>query len=138
MLAQERIDEIMKALERAPCIESLRLRLLEAEEGYCRLSAPRDPLFDGLAPGFHGGMQAMVADCVAWFAIATAIGPHEPLATTSLQVQYLAPCLGDAVAEGRLIKLGKTLAVTEVRLFDDSGVQVAHAIVTYFRLSPRR
>lgn len=135
MLAESRLNEIMQAVRLAPCIESLQLKLLAADEGSCRLTAPIDPRFDGLTGGFHGGMLAMVADCVAWFAIATRTGPLEPLVTTDLDIRYLAPCMSAVTATGRLLKLGRTLCPVQIEMFDDQQRMVATGIVTYVRLS---
>src|SRR5262245_39433994 len=111
-------DRILARARSAPCIESLGLELLECDPGRCRLSARHDPRFDGVLPGFHGGMLANVADCAAWFAIVTQTGPAETLVTTDLNIRYLAACLSDAVAEARVIKLGRTLCPVAVNLFD--------------------
>jgi len=117
------------------CVESLGLQLVEAEVGRCRMSAKLDPRFGAIFPGFHGGMLAMVADCAAWFAIVTVTGPDEPMLTTNLSIQYLAPCLTDVVVESRIIKVGRTLCPTQVDLFDLDGKAVATATVTYIRLN---
>ncbi|MFN0136748.1 MAG: PaaI family thioesterase [Phycisphaerae bacterium] len=135
MLDQTRLDELLAACCRAPCIESLQLNLLDAEIGSCRMSAPIDPRFNGLIGGFHGGMLAMVADCVAWFAIATHTGPTEAMVTTDLDIRYLAPCMTAVTATARVIKLGKTLCPVSIEMVDDNGKLVATGIVTYIRLS---
>lgn len=135
MLDPARLAEIEAACRRAPCIASMGFRLLAAEPGICRLTAAKDARFDGLLPGFHGGMLAMAADCAAWYAIVTQTGPAEPLVTTDLFLRYLNPCLTDATVAARVIKLGKTLCPVQVDLFDAAGVAVATGVVTYMRVS---
>lgn len=135
MLDAARLSEISAACAQAPCIESLGLSAIDADAGSCRLRARHDPRFNGLLPGFHGGMLAMVADCAAWFAIVTQTGPTEPLVTTDMQMRYLAPCLGDVTVAARVIKLGKTLCPVAFEMFDPAGVLVACGQVTYMRLS---
>lgn len=125
---------IRAKVRHAPCIQSLGIELLDFSAGACRLSARRDPAFDGVQPGFHGGMLATVADCAAWFAIVTQTGPDEPLVTTDLHVRYLSPCLTDVVAAARVIKLGRTLCPVSVELSDTQGKSVAVASVTYIRV----
>lgn len=134
MLDPARLQAIREKCRLAPCIASLGLELLAAEAGFARISAVHDPRYDGLLPGFHGGMLANVADCVAWFAIVTQTGPDEALVTTDLHLRYLAPCQTDVVATGRVIKLGKTLCPVEVQMFDLAGVQVAVGDVCYARV----
>ena len=134
MLDAALLDRILAQARSAPCIGSLGLELIAAEPGYCKLSARHDARFDGVLPGFHGGMLANVADCVAWFTIVTQIGPEERLLTSDINIRYLAPCLGDAFAEGRIIKLGKTLCPVSVNVYDTAGTHVAAATVTYIRI----
>jgi uncharacterized protein (TIGR00369 family) len=134
MLDPDRLKRIQARASAAPCIGALGLILLEAEPGFCRLSARHDPRFDGVLPGFHGGMLANVADCAAWFAIVTHIGPEETLVTSDLHIRYLAPCVGDALVEARVIKLGRTLCPVAVNLFDTAGMHVAAGTVTYIRV----
>lgn len=135
VLDAARLSEIRAACDKAPCIDALGLSLIEADAGSCRLKARKDPRFDALLPGFHGGMLAMVADCAAWFAIVTQTGPAEPLVTTDMQMRYLAPCLGDVTVAARVIKLGKTLCPVAFEMFDPAGALVACGQVTYIRLS---
>jgi uncharacterized protein (TIGR00369 family) len=74
-----------------------------------------------------------LADGAAWLAILAQIGPVALAVTTSLHIDFLRkPPLDDVVAEGRVLKLGKTLGVVDVSLravgHDD---MVAKAQVTY-------
>lgn len=132
-LDADRLAAILDRARRAPCVAALGLTLVEFSPGFCRLTARHDPRFDGVLPGFHGGMMANVADCVAWFAIVTQIGPDETLLTTDMAIRYLAPCMTDATATGRVIKLGRTLCPVAIELFDAAGKQVACGQVTYIR-----
>ncbi|MFO0837056.1 MAG: PaaI family thioesterase [Phycisphaerae bacterium] len=138
MLDPAQLERILAQARLAPCVESLGLTLLEAQPGWCRLSARHDPRYDGVLPGFHGGMLANVADCAAWFAVVTQIDPAETLLTTDLDVRYLNPCLTDVIAAARVIKLGKTLCPVMVELGDTAGQAVAIAQVTYIRVDSVR
>jgi uncharacterized protein (TIGR00369 family) len=74
-----------------------------------------------------------MADAAAWLAILAQIGPVALAVTTSLHIDFLRkPDLVDLVAEGRLLKLGKQLAVADVGLRShDHQDLVAKAQVTY-------
>ena len=74
-----------------------------------------------------------LADCAAWLGILAQIGPVALAVTTSLHIDFLRkPPLVDMVAEGRVLKLGKSLGVVDVAIravgHDDV---VAKAQVTY-------
>jgi uncharacterized protein (TIGR00369 family) len=74
-----------------------------------------------------------LADAAAWLAILAQIGPVALAVTTSLHIDFLRkPALADVVAEGRLLKLGKSLGVVEVALRGAGADEVvAKAQVTY-------
>lgn len=76
-----------------------------------------------------------LADTAAWLSVLSRIGPVALAVTTSLHIDFLRrPALVDVVAEGRLLKLGRRLAVTDVALRSvdaASGELIAKAQVTY-------
>ena len=74
-----------------------------------------------------------LADCAAWMAIASRMGPVALAVTTSLHIDFLRkPDLVDVVAVGELLKLGKRLAVAEVTMYSVAlDAPVAKAQVTY-------
>ena len=74
-----------------------------------------------------------LADSTAWLAVLAQIGPVALAVTTSLHIDFLRkPDLVDVVAEGRLLKLGRSLAVVDVAMRSDGRDDlVAKAQVTY-------
>jgi len=74
-----------------------------------------------------------LADSAAWLAVLAQIGPVALAVTTSLHIDFLRkPALVDVVGEGRLLKLGKSLAVVDVAMRSDGHDDlVAKAQVTY-------
>jgi uncharacterized protein (TIGR00369 family) len=93
-----------------------------------------------LRPGgtVSGPTLMAIADGVAYMAVLSRIGPAALAVTSNLNINFLRrPRLVDLVADGRLLKLGRTLALAEVLLYSDDGSPdaferpVAHATVTY-------
>jgi len=80
-----------------------------------------------------GPTMMTLADTAAWLAIMSQIGPVLLAVTTSLHIDFLRkPTLVDVVAEGRLLKLGKSLAVVDVGIRSVAAQElVAKAQVTY-------
>jgi uncharacterized protein (TIGR00369 family) len=103
-------------------------------QGECLLRMKHDPTTDGIFEAFHGGLLTTAADTVACFAIMTHFGPDLILTTTDLNVRFLSACLSDVFAYAQVIKLGKTLCVVAVDLYDESHKLVAVAQVTYMLL----
>ena len=88
-----------------------------------------------LRPGgtISGPTMMGLTDFAMYVAILASIGPVPLAVTTSLNINFLRkPEQRDLVAEARLIKLGKRLAVGEVEIYSDGGDEmVAHATATY-------
>lgn len=88
-----------------------------------------------LRPGgtVSGPTMMALADTAMYALVLSAIG-FEPLSvTTNLSINFLRkPAPDDLIAEARLLKLGKALAVGDV-LIRSAGVEhpCAHAVVTY-------
>ncbi len=88
-----------------------------------------------MRPGGYisGPTQMAIADSAAYVAVFTRTGILPMAVTSSLTINFLRPCIGDAVmAEGRLMKIGKALAVIDVKIFAEGSDKVAsHAVVNY-------
>ena len=88
-----------------------------------------------LRPGgtISGPAMFALADVALYVAILVQIGPVALAVTTSLNINFLRkPGNADLIAECRLMKLGKRLAVGEVTLLSDGHSDVvAHATGTY-------
>ena len=90
---------------------------------------------DHLRPGgtLSGPTLMALADRATYLLVLAMIGPVALAVTTSLNINFLAkPSPRDLIADARLLKLGKRLAVAEVTMRSDGDERVvAHAAVTY-------
>lgn len=89
-----------------------------------------------LRPGgsISGPTLMGLADCAMYVVLLSAIGPVALAVTTSLNANFLRRGLPghDVLAEARLLKLGKRLAVGEVTLLSASSSDpIAHVTATY-------
>jgi len=88
-----------------------------------------------LRPGgtVSGPALMTIADTAMYYLVLGMIGPVALALTTNLNMNFLrAPKLGDIIAETKMLKLGKRLAVGQVTIYSDgSDEPVAHATVTY-------
>lgn len=88
-----------------------------------------------LRPGgtISGPTMMALADTVAYVLVLSAIGLEPLSVTTNLSINFLRkPAPNDIIAEARLLKLGKALAVCDVLIRSEgSDDPVAHAVVTY-------
>ena len=83
-------------------------------------------------------LMAMV-DCGFYLLLLSRLGPVAMAVTTNLNINFMRkPDPGHLVGEGRLLKLGKTLAVGDFTIWNEGETDpVAHATVTY-AIPPKR
>lgn len=88
-----------------------------------------------LRPGgtISGPTMFTLADVSAYLLILSHIGKVALAVTTNLNINFLnKPAAGDLVAEAQLLKLGKRLAVCDIRIMSKvDQTLVAHATATY-------
>ncbi|HEY5609070.1 MAG TPA: PaaI family thioesterase [Alphaproteobacteria bacterium] len=87
-----------------------------------------------LRPGNTVSGPAMMglADFAMYVLLLSRIGPVALAVTTNFNINFMRKPKGDVVAEARMLKLGRGLAVGEVSLFSDGSPElIAHATVTY-------
>ena len=140
MLSPDHAAAILERARRIPIFNTLGMDDMTFDEGVCRVRVPRRPELDGVFESVHGGILMTIADSIACFAILTKTPVDQALATTDMNIRFLAPCLTDVVAEARVIKLGRVLCPVAIDLFDTKGTHVAVAQANYMRLSrqPKR
>lgn len=107
-------------------------RVSEVTDKGVVLTIPIGPEHERPGGSVSGPTMMSLADAAAWLATLSRIGPVALAVTSSLNISFLRkPSLThDLFAEADLMKLGKRLSVSEVRVISD-GDLVAHATVTY-------
>jgi uncharacterized protein (TIGR00369 family) len=110
------------------------IRIETADGEICRL---RQRYSDSmLRPGgtISGPTLMALADCAMYVVLLSAIGPVALAVTTNLSINFLRKGVPghDLIAEARLLKIGRRLAVGEVLLLSASSPDpIAHVTATY-------
>lgn len=111
----------------------LGMRLERIESGLAVMRLPYH--HSSTRPGgtISGPHMMMLADACMYAVVLSQIGPVKLTVTTNFNINFLRkPAETDLLAEGRMIKLGKRLAIMEVSIASDNGGElVAHATGTY-------
>jgi len=111
----------------------LGMRLERIESGLAVMRLPYH--HSSTRPGgtISGPHMMMLADACMYAVVLSQIGPVKLTVTTNFNINFLRkPAETDLLAEGRMIKLGKRLAIMEVSIAADNGGElVAHATGTY-------
>ncbi len=119
--------------EDLPLAHGLGLRLDAIERSRAVIRIPYDDAM--LRPGgtVAGPVMMAAADDAMYAVIMSELGTIKKAVTTNLNINFmrrLEP--GDVIAEGRILKLGRRLAVMEVTIHGEGSDElVAHATGTY-------
>src|SRR5881275_1353222 len=105
----------------------------DAWHGGCRIR--RKFSEKSLRPGgtISGPTMMGLTDFAMYVAVLASVGPVPLAVTTNLNINFLRkPAQRDLIAEVKLIKLGKRLAVGDIQIYcDGEDDMVAHATSTY-------
>jgi uncharacterized protein (TIGR00369 family) len=116
-----------------PFVGQLQIRVQSLGSGTISLVMPPSDLL--LRPGgtIAGPAQMALVDVAMYGLVMSRLGRVELAVTTSLSINFLRrPEPAAITAQGRLLKLGKRLAVGDVTLHSEGIAEpVAHAVVTY-------
>ena len=88
-----------------------------------------------------GGVLAVLADGPLGCAIQSLLGPGTIYTTSELSMSYLRPAFPDGrdiTAKGRVIHVGRSLALSEAMVTDAEGRELAHATSRCFIFPPRQ
>lgn len=132
-------EEMQKLLNRSPFLAFLNMEVKDVNEDKQQITirAPMRPELErGAGTGqWHGGPIAAVIDTVGDYAAALVLG--RPLPTVNFRVDYVRPAVNTALnAVGTVRRLGKSVGVVDVDVFDDHGVLVAIGRATYSTMTP--
>ena len=110
------------------------IRLVRIHKDGVTINCPVRPELMNANGVLHGGVTATLADAAVGIAIATRVG--RPAATTvEMKLNYLKPVAGGKiVARSYILRMGSTLCIGRVDMFNDARDLVASALVTYMLL----
>jgi uncharacterized protein (TIGR00369 family) len=87
----------------------------------------------------HGGILAALADTAGALGCYLSLPRGTRLATVELKINYLEPVArGEILAEGKMLRCGKTFTVAECEIRDSGHRLVAKSLLTYAILAPEK
>lgn len=124
-----------KAIELMPFAAHLGLEFVEGSDGYVKLRLPFRKENTTYADALHGGAIASLIDTTGSMAAwaTSELGNRRYIGSTvAVSVNYLSGVIGqDCEAEGRVLKRGKEIIYTDVRVTNAEGKLLAQGTVTY-------
>ena len=106
------------------CMKNLRVISIDSDKVVCKL--PIDGEVSNFYDTLHGGATSTLVDVVGTMAVLSK-DPTKPGVSVELNVSFISAAkIGTNVTiEGRLLKLGRKLAYTQVDVFGENGQLVA-------------
>lgn len=118
-----------------PVAQLIGFQLVAVEPGYARLELQAGPRHAKPMGTLHGGILCDIADAAMGIAYASNLGQGESFTTLELKINFLKPVWNAKLtAEGRVVKNGRTVGMTECDIFDQHGKLVARASSTCMTL----
>ncbi len=128
----ERLAIIKERVNDSPYYRHLGMELIRFTEDGCIMNMKINEEHSNIYGIAHGGAIASLADSTCGLSLVTALREGEHTVTQNLFINYLkAVPRGNLTTKGRIIHRGKTSAVLEAEVFNESGELVAHAQTTH-------
>jgi len=118
-----------------PVAQLIGFSLTTVGDGRARIEFEAGPQHSNPRGTLHGGILCDIADAAMALAYATTIGESESFTTLELKINFLKPIWkARLTAEGKVVKRGRTIGLTECDVMDEKGSLVARASSTCMTL----
>jgi uncharacterized protein (TIGR00369 family) len=123
----EHLKAVIIAINNAPFFKHLSMRVTEIGVGYSVVTLNVGNEHMNPFGGLHGGVYASAIDTAAYWSAYCELPEENGLITIDIKVDFLAPVSDkDIIINGRRIKSGKTIYLTEAKMSDANGTLLAH------------
>jgi len=128
----DHVQRLVQTINAAPYFQLLSMRILEMGLGYSVVEIDISEKHLNPFGGVHGGLFSSIIDSAASWALFYGIEDETAgLTSVDLNLSYLSPGIrGKVIAEGREIKLGRTLGYAECKVTDVNEKLLAFGTVT--------
>jgi uncharacterized protein (TIGR00369 family) len=124
----------------APWVQDLDLRVEAFEDGVTRVRMPLNKRLYREGGTLCGQSLMAFADTVAVLTLVDAMNGFRPMTTVSQTTNFLKPISNaDAIAEGRVLRLGRSMAFAEVAIrADGANAPAGHVTSAFALLAPKQ
>jgi uncharacterized protein (TIGR00369 family) len=133
--AEKNLSRMAKVIEMTPFMKHLGMEFIEGAEGYARLKLRYQDENSTMGQALHGGAIASLIDTTGAMAAWTTAEIATPKyfgSTVGVNVNYLSGAIGeDIFAEGRILKRGKEIIYSDVKVTNGEGKLLAQGTVVY-------
>jgi|HigsolmetaAR205D_1030408.scaffolds.fasta_scaffold06675_3 acyl-CoA thioesterase len=124
------LADTVKAFEESSFWNWLGLEVERISQGEVQLKLAVRPEFFNVVKTVHGGVYASVLDTTMGFTVRSVAGC--PVVTVNMNINFLkAINQGTLRSKGRILSMGKNLAVAEAYIYSEDGQALAHSTGTF-------
>lgn len=136
-LNPEHLEQVKRLADNSAFLNLLGVKLVELDKDYCRTEVTVTPELLNAFGGIHGGAYAAMLDNASYWCLYCGMDEDAGFTTIDLSVSDLRSVNeGLVITEGRAIKYGSTICLSEATSKDERGRILAHA-TSKFLVSPK-
>jgi len=132
---KKNLERMANVIATVPFMKHLGMEFVEGGEGYAKIALRYQDENSTWAKALHGGAIASLIDTTGAMAAWTTAEIATPKyfgSTVGVNVNYLSGAIGeDIFAEGRILKRGKEIIYTDVKVSNGEGKLLAQGTVVY-------
>ena len=126
------INQVRKVANHSPFYQLLGMKILEIQDGTCRIEMPFRKKLTHPYGIIHGGAIASLADSAVAMALISLVKSIDRITTIEFKINFFTPInQGKLMAQAKVIHKGSKTAVGEVDVFNEKSKLVAKVIATY-------
>lgn len=131
------LNQIRGVTNRSPFYQLLGMKILEIQDGKCRIEMPFRKKLTHPYRIVHGGAIASLADSAVAMALISLVKPTDRITTIEFKINFFTPVSqGKLMAKAKIIHKGSKTAVGDVEVLNEKGKLVAKVIATYNIANP--
>lgn len=121
------VEKVRASFARQKIMAHIGAELGEVRPGHCEIRLPYRPEITQQHGYFHGGVIGTIADSAGGYAGYTLMPADASVLTVEYKLNILAPGEGELlIAEGRVIKAGRTLVITRAEVYAERNGRRSH------------
>jgi uncharacterized protein (TIGR00369 family) len=124
----EHISAVIKMVNGAPYFELLSIRLCEVDVAYARVELSVEKKHINPFGAVHGGVYSSILDTAAYWSAYCQVDEGLGFTTVDVNASMLSMTdKGKIIVEGKALKVGRSICLTESVAKDGSGKLLAHS-----------
>jgi len=120
--------------DRMPFWKLLGIEFVDVAKGWAKMRMPFAEKLTNSSGISHGGALFTLADSTGSMALVSMAAKGEVVTTVEMKINFIKPFDGgEVVAEANILHCGKTTALGDIELKDESGGLIAKGSATFMR-----